>query len=169
MIIFVVIVSVIVIAIITLCNTIFVPGFQVLYFNCLCLKPIEKRLHSAQTLILWTQPRKISYLLWQNKEIFTFCSRGEIKNNTCMVSRQRQSNITQKGSEMSSFSRFASVQQIPFSKKLPNVGPHHLFVILFLVTMFKVHYILMKALASRLWVSSHVLLFSKMILHLILA
>ena len=38
---------------ITLCNTIFVPGFQVLYFNCLCLKPIEKRLHSAQTLILW--------------------------------------------------------------------------------------------------------------------
>ena len=32
---------------ITLCNTIFVPGFQVLYFNCLCLKPLEKRLHSA--------------------------------------------------------------------------------------------------------------------------
>ena len=57
---------------ITLCNTIFVPGFQVLYFNCLCPKPMEKRLHSAQTFILWTQPRKISYLLWQNKEIFTF-------------------------------------------------------------------------------------------------
>ena len=37
---------------ITLCNTIFFPGFQVLYFNCLCLKPMEKRLHSAQTLIL---------------------------------------------------------------------------------------------------------------------
>src|SRR6218665_2639980 len=35
---------------ITLCNTIFVPGFKVLYFNCLCLKPMEKRLHLAQTL-----------------------------------------------------------------------------------------------------------------------
>ena len=37
---------------ITLCNTIFAPGFQALYFNCLCLKPMEKRLHSVQTLIL---------------------------------------------------------------------------------------------------------------------
>ena len=112
-----------------------------LYFDCLCLKPMEKRLHLAQTLILWTQPRKISYLLWQNKEIFTFCSRGEIKNNTCMVSRQRQSNITQKGSEMSSFSRFASVLQITFSKKPPNVVPNHVFVILSVVTMFKVQYL----------------------------
>ena len=75
-----------------------------------------------------------------------------------MVSRQRQSQITQKGSEMSSFSRFVSVLQIAFSNKPPNVVPHHVFVILPLVTMFKVQYILMKVLALLLWVSSHVLL-----------
>ena len=129
---------------ITLCNTTFVPGFQVLYFNCLCLKPMEKRLHSAQTLILWTQPRKSSYLCDKTRKFLYFCSCSEIKNNTCMVSRQRQSKITQKGLEMSSFSRFASVLQIAFSKKPPSVVPHHFFVILSLVTMFKVQYILMK-------------------------
>ena len=75
-----------------------------------------------------------------------------------MVSRQRQSKMTQKGSEMSSFSRFASVVQITFSNKPPNVVPHHVFVILSLVTMFKVQYILMKAFALLLWVSCHVLL-----------
>ena len=59
-----------------------------------------------------------------------------------MVSRQRQSKITEKGSEMSSFSRFVSVLQIAFSNKPPNVVPHHVFVILPLVTMFKVQYYL---------------------------
>ena len=48
---------------ITLCNTIFVAGFQVLYFNCLCLKPMEKRLHSAQTLILWPQHKKFVFIV----------------------------------------------------------------------------------------------------------
>ena len=59
---------------------------------------------------------------------------------------------------MNSFSRFASVLQIAFSNKPPNVVPHHVFVILSLVTMFKVQYILMKALALLLRVSSHVFL-----------
>ena len=113
---------------------------------------MEEQLHSGQTLILWTQSRKISYLWWQNRKFLHFCSCGEIKNNTCIVSRQRQLKITQKGS------RFASVLQIAFSKKPPNVVPHHVFVILSLVTMFKVQYIFMKALALILWVSSHVLL-----------
>ena len=67
-----------------------------------------------------------------------------------MVSRQRQSKMTQKGSEMSSFSRFASVVQITFSNKPPNVVPHYVFVILSLVTMFKVQYILMKVFALLL-------------------
>ena len=58
---------------------------------------------------------------------------------------------------MSSFSRFASVLQIAFLNKLPNVVPHHVFVVLSLVTIFKVQYILMKVLALLLWVSSHFL------------
>jgi len=44
-----------------------------------------------------------------------------------MVNRLRQSIITHTGSEMIMFSRFASVLQIPFSKKPPNVVPHHVF------------------------------------------
>ena len=59
---------------------------------------------------------------------------------------------------MNSFSRFASVLQIAFSNKPPNVVPHHVFVILSLVTMFKVQYILMKALALLLRISFHVFL-----------
>ena len=51
---------------------------------------------------------------------------------------------------MSCFSRFVSVLQIAFSNKPPNVVPHHVFVILPLVTMFKVQYILMKVLALLL-------------------
>src|SRR6218665_1238565 len=43
---------------ITICNTIFVPGFQVLYFNCLCLKPMEKRLHSAKNFDFMTTAQK---------------------------------------------------------------------------------------------------------------
>src|SRR6218665_257393 len=62
---------------------------------------------------------------------FLYCrSCGLIKNSTCMVNRQRQSIITHNGSEMIMFSRFASVLQIAFSKKPPNVVPHHVFVIL---------------------------------------
>ena len=56
----------------------------------------------------------------QKNFVFIVTKQGncdEIKNNTCMVSRQRQSKITQKGSEMSSFSRFASVLQTAFLKK----------------------------------------------------
>ena len=67
-----------------------------------------------------------------------------------MVSRQRQPKITQKGSEKSSCSRFASLLQIIFLNKPPNVVPHHVFVILSLVTM--------KALALLLWATSPVLL-----------
>ena len=59
---------------------------------------------------------------------------------------------------MSSFSRFASALQRAFPKKPPNVVPHHVFVILSSVTMFKVQYILMKVLALLLWISFHVLL-----------
>ena len=84
------------------------------------------------------------------KQLLHFCLCGEIKNNTCMVNRQRQSKITQKGSEMGSFSGFASVLQITFLNNLPNVVPHHVFVILSLVTMFKVQYILMKVIALLL-------------------
>src|SRR6218665_192190 len=80
------------------------------------------------------------------------------KSSTCMVNRQRQSVITHNGSKMIMFSRFASVLQIAFSKKPPNVVTHHVFVILSLVTTFRVQYILMKALALLLCVSSHVVL-----------
>ena len=140
----------------SLYNTIFVPDFQVLYFNCLCLKPMEKRLYSAQNLILRTQPRKISYLLLQNKEIFTFLFMHWDKKKQHLHGKwTKKSKITQKCSEMSSFSRFASVLQITFFNKPPNVVPHHAFVIL---SMFKVQYILMKALALLLRVSFHVLL-----------
>jgi len=91
---------------ITLCNTIFVPGFQLLYFNCLCLKPMEKRLHSAQTLILRPQHKKIRIYCGKTRK-FLYCrSCGLIKNSTCMVNRQRQSIITHNGSEMIMFSRF---------------------------------------------------------------
>ena len=125
----------------TLCNTIIVPGFQVLhaYFNCLgihvhvCLKPMEKRLHSAQTLILRLQHKTIRiYCDKTNKtRKFLYCrSCGLIKKSTCMVNRQRQSIITHNGSEMILFSRFASVLQIAFSKNSPNVVPHHVFVLL---------------------------------------
>src|SRR6218665_3250434 len=65
-----------------------------------------------------------------NKEIFILSFMRSDKNSTCEVNRQRQSIITHNGSEMIMFSRFASVLQISFSKKPPNVVPHHVFVIL---------------------------------------
>src|SRR6218665_3672589 len=49
--------------------------------------------------------------------------RSDKKNSTCMINRQRQSIITDNGSEMIMFSRFASILQIAFSKKPPNVVP----------------------------------------------
>ena len=103
-------------------------------------------------------PEKFRIYCDKKRKLLHFCFCGEIKNKSCMVSRQRQSEITHKGSEMSSFSRCASVLLISFLKKPPNVVQHHVFVILSMATMFKVQYILMKALALLLWVSSHVLL-----------
>jgi len=72
-----------------------------------------------------TTAQKNSYLLWQNKEICILSfMRSDKKNSTCMVNIQRQSMITHNGSWMIMFSRFASVLQIAFSKKPPNVVPH---------------------------------------------
>src|SRR6218665_3376611 len=54
---------------------------------------------------------------------FLYCrSCGLIKNNTCMVNRQRQSKITHNGSERIRFSRFASVLQIA-SRRTPKCSP----------------------------------------------
>jgi len=53
---------------------------------------------------------------------------------------------------MSGFSRSATVGllQIAFSKKPPNVAPHHVFIILSVVTKLKVQYIVVKVLALLL-------------------
>lgn len=59
---------------------------------------------------------------------------------------------------MSCYLQFAAVLPIAFSNKVPNIVPHHMFVILSLVMAFKVQLVLMKALALLLWVSSHVFL-----------
>src|SRR5271165_1146799 len=59
---------------------------------------------------------------------------------------------------MSRFSRFAAIGQIAFSKKPPNIVTHHVFVILSLVTTFKIQYILVKTFALLLRVCSHILL-----------
>src|SRR6218665_283468 len=92
---------------------------------------MEKRLHSEQTLNLRPQHKRFRIYCDKTRK-FLYCrSCGLIKkNNTSMVNRQRQSIITHNGLEMIMFSRFASVLQITFSKKPPNVVPRHVFVIL---------------------------------------
>ena len=53
--------------IITLCNTIFVPGFQVLYFNCLCLKPMKKQLHFMNT-----AQKNFVFIVTEHRNLYIF-------------------------------------------------------------------------------------------------
>ena len=121
------------------------------YISTAYVESLWKNDHIQHKLCFYEHsPEKFRIYCDKTRKLLHFCLCGEIKNNTYMVNRQRQSKITQKGSEMGSFSGFASVLQITFLNNPPNVVPHHVFVILSLVTMFKVQYILMKVIALLL-------------------
>ena len=69
-----------------------------------------------------TAQKNVVFIVTKQGNFYIFVRRSD-KKSTCMINRQRQSKITQKGSEMSRFFRFVIVKKNRFLEEAPKCSP----------------------------------------------